>query len=112
MALVTGPKLKRRGSALLFFNHLNLRFIMKYIVYKNGNIENLVAFPHTIDHDRMAEAMEALRFGGPRNWYRRCGAVVAAGFIDGGQCNGHSETLGIKSRGEVETRLLAAQGCT
>lgn len=82
---------------------------MKYIVYQDGDKEHLVAFPRSINHDRMAEAMEALRFGSDRNWHRRQGAVLAAGFIDGNKCHGRSETLGISSRGDADTALLRTQ---
>jgi len=82
---------------------------MKYIVYRDGKAEHLVTFPNTINHDRMAEAMEALRFGGDHDWHRRQGEIVSAGFVVDGRCHGHSETLGISSRGEVDTALLQAQ---
>lgn len=85
---------------------------MKYIVYKNGETEHLVAFPRTIDHDRMGEALEALRFGSERNWHRRQGEIVGAGFIDDGKCHGRSETLGIGSRSDADTALLKSQGGT
>jgi hypothetical protein len=82
---------------------------MKYIVMSLNGKEEIFVFPRTVDHDRMAEACEAIRFGGDRNWRReyRDGECVAAGFIDGGKCHGRSETLGLKSRGEVDTKLLA-----
>lgn len=82
---------------------------MKYIVYQDGDKEYLVTFPRSIDHDRMAEAMECLRFGSERDWHRRQGEVLAAGFVVGGHCQGHSETLGISSRGAADTALLEAQ---
>lgn len=82
---------------------------MKYIVYQDGEKEYIVTFPRSIDHDRMAEALEALRFGSERNWHRRQGEVLAAGFVVGGRCQGHSVTLGISSRGDVDTTLLVAE---
>ena len=84
---------------------------MKYIVYQDGDKEYLVTFPRSIDHDRMAEAMECLRFGSERDWHRRQGEVLAAGFVDGGgNCHGRSETLGIASRPDADTALLRSQG--
>lgn len=83
---------------------------MKYIVYVDDNTEYLVSFPRKIDHVLMAEAMENLRFGG-RIWHRNQGEILAAGFIDSGKCHGKSETLGIVSRGDVDTQLLKAGGC-
>ena len=82
---------------------------MKYIVYQDGDKEYLVAFPRSINHDRMAEALEALRFGSERDWHRRQGEVLAAGFITGDRCHGSSETLGITSRLDTDTELLRAQ---
>lgn len=84
---------------------------MKYIVIQLGEREEMFVFPRTVDHDRMFEACEAIRFGNERNWVREIrknGECIAAGFIDGGECHGHSETLGISSRGEVDTKLLEA----
>jgi len=82
---------------------------VKYIVMSLAGKEEIFVFPRMVDHDRMAEACERIRFG-HRDWnrlYKQNGECVAAGFIDGGKCHGHSETLGIKSRGEADTKLLA-----
>lgn len=83
---------------------------MKYIVYQDGNAEMLIVFPRCIDHDRMAEALEALRFGSERDWHRRQGKVLSAGFIDNGKCHGRSETLNLNSRGQTDTELYNAGG--
>jgi len=83
---------------------------MKYIVMALADKEEIFVFPRNVDHDRMFEACERIRFGGERDWtrkYLRDGECVAAGFIDDGQCHGKSETLGIKSRGAADTKLLA-----
>lgn len=82
---------------------------MKYIVMALADKEEIFVFPRTVDHDRMAEACECIRFGNERNWNRkyRDGECVAAGFVDGGECHGRSETLGLESRGKVDTALLA-----
>ena len=83
---------------------------MKYIVMSLLEVEHIFIFPRTVDHDRMFEACEAIRFGGDRNWerkYRRDGECVGAGFVDGGRCHGRSESLNIDSRGEKDTALLA-----
>jgi hypothetical protein len=82
---------------------------MKYIVVQLGEKESIFVFPRNIDHDRMFEALEAIRFGSERNWVREIrknGEAISAGFIDGGRCHGHSETLGLASRGEPDTQLL------
>lgn len=82
---------------------------MKYIVMALADKEEIFVFPRTVDHDRMAEACEAIRFGDDHNWKRkyREGECIAAGFIDGGICHGRSETLGLTSRGEKDTQLLS-----
>ena len=71
---------------------------MKYIIYKDGDKEYLVTFPKAIEHKKMAEAMEVMRFGGDHDWHRNQGKIVGAGFIEAGQCTGSSETLNIGSR--------------
>lgn len=83
---------------------------MKYIVMALADQEEIFVFPRTIDHDRMKEACETIRFGDERNWNRkyRQGECVSAGFIDNGVCHGRSETLGLSSRGVVDTKLFAA----
>lgn len=83
----------------------------KYIVMQLEGEETIFTFPKSVDHDRMHEALEAIRFGSDRNWGRkyREGEAVSAGFVDGGECHGKSETLGLKSRGAVDTKLLKGQ---
>jgi hypothetical protein len=83
---------------------------MKYIVYRDGDKDHLITFPNCINHNRMADAMEALRFGDDRDWHRRQGEVVSAGFIDGGECHGRSESLDIDSRKGIDTMILRAGG--
>jgi len=81
---------------------------MKYLVTVLDGEEVVFVFPRTVDHDRMAEALEAIRFGTSRDWCRKLreSEVIAAGFIDHGVCHGASETLNIKSRGAADTVLL------
>jgi hypothetical protein len=83
---------------------------MKYIVVVLEGVESIFTFPRSVDHDRMHEAIEAIRFGSERNWSRkfREGEAIAAGFVDGGVCHGRSETLDLDSRGEADTKLFAA----
>lgn len=81
----------------------------KYIVIALADNEEIFTFPRNVDHDRMAEACETIRFESPsgsRRKYRQ-GEIVSAGFVDGGACNGRSETLGLSSRAKVDTNLLA-----
>ena len=81
---------------------------MKYIVFELNGKEMIFMFPRQVDHDRMVEAAEAIRFGDHRNWERklRDGEIVSAGFVTGGVCHGRSETLDIGSRGKADTDLL------
>lgn len=83
---------------------------MKYLVAVLNSKEMMFVFPRDVDHDRMAEALEAIRFGDDHNWRRELqteGSIIAAGFIDPeGMCHGRSETLGLESRGAVDTELL------
>lgn len=83
---------------------------MKYIVIALNGKEDIFIFPKEVDHNRMADACLALKFGPDRDFVRkyRQGAVVAAGFIECGRCYGRSESLGIESRGAQDTALLDA----
>ncbi len=83
---------------------------MKYIVMALADKEEIFVFPRSVDHDRMAEACEMIRFGSDRNWNRkyRDGECVSAGFIDNGVCHGRSESLDLSSRPELDTMLLRA----
>lgn len=81
----------------------------KYIVMGLGGAESIFVFPSHVDHDHMAEAIGFIRFGRGRDWerkYRMDGEPVSAGFVTDGVCHGHSETLGLKSRGDADTALL------
>mgnify|MGYP001565500443 CR=1 FL=1 len=43
----------------------------KYIVAQVEGEERIFVFPKVIDHDRMWESLEAIRFGSDRNWERK-----------------------------------------
>lgn len=86
---------------------------MKYIVVQLGEKQSIFVFPRGVDHDRMFEALEAIRFGDERNWVREIrknGEAIAAGFIDDGRCHGRSETLNLDSRGDLDSILLRGTG--
>ena len=81
----------------------------KYIVVQLKDKENIFVFPKEIDHDRMAEAISAIRFDcGGGAWERkyRDGEIISAGFITNSKCHGRSETLDKDSRPELDTILL------
>lgn len=81
---------------------------MKYVVVNSDKYgQQLFICPREVDHDRFAEVLCNIRFGYERNWERHYLEPVAAGFTDGVKCWGHSETLSLGSRGEVDAALLA-----
>ena len=83
----------------------------KYICFKDGDVEMIVVFPHTIDHDRMFESLQMTSFDvdrKSREWYDI--DLLSAGFVySSGKCYGRSETLDIDSRGDVDTLILKGQ---
>lgn len=86
---------------------------MKYLVANLEGNDAIFVFPREIDHDRMAEALGAIRFGYSHNWERKLrnaqadGKIVSAGFVSpDGTCHGRSETLDLDSRGPIDTMLL------
>ena len=81
---------------------------MKYICTKDedGN-EQVFTFPRAIDHDAMAEVLEHIKNQTHGNWERVYRRPVSAGFVNSkGECHGRSETLGVKSRGDVDTIIM------
>lgn len=84
----------------------------KYIVAQIEGQERIFLFPKVVDHDRMWECLEAIRFGSDRNWDRKLheeGSLISAGFVSHGVCHGRSETLRIDSRGTKDTLLLIGE---
>jgi len=84
---------------------------MKYIVLQHENEEFFFQFPNhsKISHKNFAEIIKRIQvhdlFG---NWTREFGVadVVSAGFVDkSGACFGHSESLDLKSREDIDTQL-------
>lgn len=88
---------------------------MKYLVAVIDGGEAMFTFPKTVDHDRMSESLERIRFGSERNWDRKlfkgveCGTIISAGFISNGTCHGRSETLDLDCRPITDTALFRAQ---
>lgn len=71
----------------------------KYVVTQvEGCPEQIFVFPKTIDHDQFAEVLSHLKEGPDRNWTRPYRKPISAGFTDGVNCYGKSESLGIGSR--------------
>lgn len=84
---------------------------MKYIVMEDGDgKETIVIFDESINHDCMAEVAGRIKNQTWGNWERVYRHPVAAGFTDGVKCWGMSETLNMKSRGEVDAKLIKSRG--
>ena len=82
---------------------------MKYIVTKQSNgTEEIFTFPHEIPHSIMAEAVARLKDQEYGDWRRVLRTPISAGFVEGGQCVGKSESLSLSSRPE-DTALLRGQ---
>lgn len=82
---------------------------MKYIVTTNCDNydkEEIFIFNENIHHDCMAEAIEGIKNQSHGNWDRQYHKPIAAGFTDGRKCWGRSETLGLGSRGKVDSDLI------
>ena len=82
---------------------------MKYIVTKTEDgTEEIFLFPKSVNHKMFSESVYAIKDQSHGNWKRIRRETVSAGFIEGGRCTGHSESLGISSR-EQDTSLLLSQ---
>jgi hypothetical protein len=81
---------------------------MKYIVTKQDETgyEEIFVFPSTVNHDCFAEGVHRMKNQSHGRWQRVYRTPIAAGFTDGVVCQGYSETLNLKSRGEVDAALL------
>lgn len=75
---------------------------MKYIVMseetKDEVKELIFIFPKSINHDCMAEVLGRIKDQTGGNWRRVFRQPVSAGFTDGKECYGISESLRLKSR--------------
>jgi hypothetical protein len=72
---------------------------MKYVTFDSHNGEEIIIFPRVIQHSSLAAQVTSLSFGGMR--------PISAGFVEGGQCIGESLSLRMKSRGDIDTALIA-----
>ena len=80
---------------------------LKYVVSKKENgLEEIFIFSKSVVHASLAEVLNYIKVGTARNWRREHCEIVGAGFTDGKTCYGESESLGIKSRGTQDSRLL------
>ena len=81
---------------------------MKYICMKHeAGMEEIFLFPRWVNHDCMEEVLEAVKDQTRGNWKREFREPISAGFVNSSlECHGNSETLGLDSRGDVDTELL------
>lgn len=83
---------------------------MKYVVvFSEEQGEQLFVFPKNINHDSFAEVLSYIKVGDFRNWERFFREPIAAGFTDGVNCYGRSESLDLDSRPQ-DTELLRKGG--
>lgn len=75
---------------------------LKYIIVNSGWGDEVYIFSNTIEHFRMMQ-----RVGASKD------QVVSAGFLQtttaGARCYGNSHSLGIGSRGDVDSKLINEQ---
>ena len=86
---------------------------MKYVVAsvkhsgRSKEKEYIFIFPEFINHNHFVESMRRMRdssdYGNPQ--WLKCD-IVGAGFTDGKQCWGRSETLNKDSRGIEDAKLI------
>lgn len=81
---------------------------MKYIVTKDEDgKEEIFIFPKSVNHDCMMEVLQRIRDQSYGRWNRVYREPVSAGFVSGGVCSGHSETLKLQSRGSIDSGLIS-----
>ena len=81
---------------------------MKYVVtQQEDGTEEIFLFANSVHHDCMGELLGYIINQRHGSWLRVYREPIAAGFVypDLG-CYGRSETLGLESRGDVDTALL------
>lgn len=84
---------------------------MKYICTedKEGK-EEIFTFPNSIDHDAMADALSRIKNQTWGQWERVRRMPISAGFVGvDGKCYGNSETLGLESRNDTDSKILENQ---
>lgn len=72
---------------------------MKYVVFSGCGGEQIIIFPRKIQHLQFARSVERLSYGTM--------LPISGGFVVDGECVGVSFSLGMESRGELDTRLIS-----
>lgn len=83
---------------------------MKYVVLTSKLGEQMVVFPKTFNHSDMADVLNHVRHTHGLNWMRVQKTPVSAGFTDGMNCYGRSESLNLDARIPADTALLKMGG--
>lgn len=82
---------------------------MKYVVMQDSiGKESIFIFSKEIHHDCAAEVFGRIKDQSTGRWNRVFRDPVSAGFTDGKNCYGSSETLGLSSRGHMDEALIIA----
>ena len=71
----------------------------KYVVFASHRGEEIIIFPEQIQHSVMADDVKKSSYGGMR--------PISGGFVVNGECVGESESLRMKSRGDLDTALIS-----
>lgn len=71
---------------------------MKYVVFDGYNGKQIIVFPKNIQHLDFADSITRMSFDTMH--------PISGGFIKDGECVGESISLGMKSRGDDDTKLL------
>lgn len=86
-----------------------LKYVVASVTHSGVSKEKeyIFIFPEFINHNHFAESMRRMRDSsdyGNQQWMKF--EIVAAGFTDGKQCWGRSETLNKESRGVEDVKLI------
>jgi len=84
---------------------------MKYVCMKNSaEMEEMFLFPNWVNHDCIEEVLSRIKDQTHGNWHREFRHPVSAGFVSLHlECYGKSESLGLESRGDIDTAILRKQ---
>lgn len=87
--------------------------MLKYVVVVRAGKEEIYLFPRYINHNDFADILSYVKTypEGSNDWGREFAKPIAAGFTDGTNCWGRSETLNLDSRPELDGDLLLTGTC-
>jgi hypothetical protein len=74
-----------------------------------AEMEEIFLFPDWVNHNCMKEVLSRIKDQTHGNWTREFRMPISAGFVSHNlECHGKSETLGLESRGDIDTKILKA----